>query len=82
MKGSWRRRCDAHAKHKEAHAAGKLRGLNPFCRKWAVPGKTRCYLHGGKSTVLPFLARRARAVCSAAFSDLDEWARRPHDTTP
>jgi len=50
MKGSWRRRCDAHAKHKEAHAAGKLRGLNPFCRKWAVPGKRRCYLHGGRST--------------------------------
>jgi hypothetical protein len=50
MKGSWRRRCDAHAKHKEAHAAGNWRTAFRRCRKWAVPGKTRCYLHGGKST--------------------------------
>jgi hypothetical protein len=50
MKGSWRRRCDARAKHKKARAAGKLRGLHPFCRKWAVPGKRRCHLHGGLST--------------------------------
>ena len=82
MRGSWRRRCDARTKHTAALKSGKLRGISWRCRKWAVPGKTRCYLHGGKSTVLPFVARRARAVCSAAFSDLDEWARRPHDTTP
>jgi hypothetical protein len=50
MAGSWRRRCDAWAKHKKARAASKLRGLSPFCRKWAVPGKTRCHLHGGLST--------------------------------
>jgi hypothetical protein len=50
MAGSWRRRCDAHAKHKEAHAAGDWRTAFRRCRKWAVPGKTRCYLHGGKST--------------------------------
>ena len=50
MKGSWRQRCGARAKHKKARAAGKLRGLHPFCRKWAVPGKRRCHLHGGLST--------------------------------
>jgi hypothetical protein len=50
MKGSWRQRCDARAKHTKARAAGKLRGLSVFCRRWAVPGKTRCHLHGGKST--------------------------------
>ena len=50
MRGSWRQRCGARAKHKKARAAGKLRGLHPFCRKWAVPGKRRCHLHGGLST--------------------------------
>jgi hypothetical protein len=50
MKGSWRQRCGARAKHTKARAAGKLRGLDPFCRRWAVPGKTRCRLHGGRST--------------------------------
>jgi hypothetical protein len=50
MKGSWRRRCGAWAKHKKGRAAGKFRGLHPFCRRWAVPGKTRCHLHGGRST--------------------------------
>jgi hypothetical protein len=50
MKGSWRQRCDAWSKHTAARAAGKLRGISWRCRKWAVPGKTRCYLHGGKST--------------------------------
>jgi hypothetical protein len=50
MKGSWRRRCDARTKHTAARKAGKLRGISWRCRKWAVPGKTRCYLHGGKST--------------------------------
>jgi len=39
MARSWHRRCDAWAKHKKARAAGKLRGLSPFCRNWAVPGK-------------------------------------------
>jgi hypothetical protein len=33
-----------------ARAAGRFRGLSPFCRRWAVPGKTRCRLHGGLST--------------------------------
>jgi hypothetical protein len=50
MKGSWRRRCDARTKHTAARKAGKLRGISWRCRKWAVPGKTRCFLHGGKST--------------------------------
>jgi hypothetical protein len=50
MRGSWRRRCDARVKHTSAPKAGKLRGLSPFCRRWAVPGKTRCHLHGGRST--------------------------------
>jgi hypothetical protein len=50
MKGSWRQRCDARAKHTSAYKAGKIRGLNPCCRRWAVPGKTRCHLHGGHST--------------------------------
>ena len=50
MRGSWRQRCGARAKHTKARAAGKLRGLHPFCRKWAVPGKRRCHLHGGLST--------------------------------
>jgi hypothetical protein len=50
MKGSWRRRCDAWSKHTAARKAGKLRGISWRCRKWAVPGKTRCYLHGGRST--------------------------------
>jgi hypothetical protein len=47
MKGSWRRRCDAWI---GGRGAGKLRGCGPYCRKWAVPGKTRCHLHGGRST--------------------------------
>ena len=50
MKGSWRQRCDAWSKHTAARAAGKSRGISWRCRKWAVPGKTRCYLHGGRST--------------------------------
>jgi hypothetical protein len=50
MKGSWRQRCGTRAKHKKARAAGRFRGLSPFCRRWAVPGKTRCHLHGGLST--------------------------------
>jgi hypothetical protein len=50
MKGSWRRRCDAWSKHTAARKAGKLQGISWRCRKWAVPGKTHCYLHGGKST--------------------------------
>ena len=50
MRGSWRQRCGARAKHKKARAAGRFRGLSPFCRRWAVPGKTRCRLHGGLST--------------------------------
>ena len=50
MKGSWRRHCGARPKHKTARAAGRFRGLSPFCRRWAVPGKTRCHLHGGRST--------------------------------
>jgi hypothetical protein len=50
MKGSWRQRCGARAKHKKARAAGRFRGLSPFCRRWAVPGKRRCHLHGGLST--------------------------------
>ena len=50
MRGSWRRRCDARTKHTAARKAGKLRGISWRCRKWAVPGKTHCYLHGGKST--------------------------------
>jgi len=35
---------------RKARAAGKLPGLNPFCRNWAVPGRRRCRFHGGKST--------------------------------
>ena len=50
MRGSWRRRCDAWSKHTAERAAGKLPGISWRCRKWAVPGKTRCYLHGGRST--------------------------------
>jgi hypothetical protein len=50
MKVSWRRRCDARAKHKKAHAAGDWRTASRRCRKWAVPGKLRCHLHGGRST--------------------------------
>ena len=50
MRGSWRQRCGARAKHKKARAAGKFRGLSYFCRRWAVPGKQRCRLHGGLST--------------------------------
>jgi len=50
MKGSWRRRCDAWTKHTSARKAGKLRGISWHCRRWAVPGKTRCRLHGGLST--------------------------------
>src|SRR5215472_6689051 len=40
----------ARAKHKKARAARDWRTAFRRCRKWAVPGKTRCYLHGGKST--------------------------------
>ena len=50
MAGSWRRRCDARAKHKTARAAGDWRTAFRHCRNWAVPGKTRCHLHGGLST--------------------------------
>jgi hypothetical protein len=50
MVGSWRRRCDAWAKHKEARAARDWRTAYRHCRRWAVPGKTRCHLHGGRST--------------------------------
>jgi hypothetical protein len=50
MKGSWRRRCGARTKHTAARAAGKFRGLSWRCRRWAVPGKQRCRLHGGRST--------------------------------
>src|SRR5215472_13489883 len=50
MVGSWRRRCDAWAKHTSARKAGKLRGVSWHCRNWAVPGKRRCRFHGGLST--------------------------------
>jgi hypothetical protein len=29
---------------------GSTRTRSPFCRKWAVKGKPRCELHGGKSS--------------------------------
>ena len=50
MAGSWRQRCGARTKHTAARAAGKFRGLSWHCRRWAVPGKTRCHLHGGRAT--------------------------------
>jgi hypothetical protein len=75
MKSSWRRRCDAWAKHQKARAAGKLRGLSPFCRNWAVPGKTRCYLHGGRSTGPRTPAGRA-ASTAAAIPAMREGRRR------
>jgi hypothetical protein len=50
MEVSWRRRCDARAKHKAARKAGDWRKAAARCRKWAVPGKLRCHLHGGRST--------------------------------
>ena len=50
MEVSWRRRCDARAKHKAARKAGDWRKVSARCRKWAVPGKLRCRLHGGLST--------------------------------
>src|SRR5215472_12112597 len=54
MRGSWRRRCDARAKHTSARKTGKAgpdwRNAFRHCRNWAVPGKLRCHLHGGRST--------------------------------
>jgi len=64
MKGSQRRRCGAWIMGRKARAAGKLRGLSPFCRNWAVPGKTRCYLHGGKSTGPRTPAGKAAALAA------------------
>jgi hypothetical protein len=54
MKGSWRRRYDAWAKHTTARKAGKAdkdwRIAFRHCRNWAVPGKLRCHLHSRLST--------------------------------
>jgi hypothetical protein len=76
MKGSWRQRCGARAKHKTAHAAGKLRGLNPFCRRWAVPGKQRCRLHGGLSTGPQTPEGKARIIAISVPAMLEGRRRR------
>jgi hypothetical protein len=65
MRGSWQRCCNAWSKHTAARKAGKLRGLSPFCRKWAIPGKTRCYLHGGRSTGPRTPEGKARSLAAA-----------------
>jgi len=79
MKGSWRRRCDARAKHTTARKAGKAdpdwRNAFRLCRNWAVPGKTRCYLHGGKSTGPRTPAGKA-ASRAAGLSAMREGRRR------
>jgi len=64
MKGSQRRRCGAWVMGRKARRAGRLRGQSPFCRKWAVRGKTRCDLHGGKSTGPRTPAGKAAALAA------------------
>jgi hypothetical protein len=38
-----------HGKDKQ-HCGARVRHRHGFCRKWPVPGKTRCRFHGGHST--------------------------------
>jgi hypothetical protein len=38
-----------HGKDKQRCGA-RVRRRHGFCRKWPVPGKTRCRFHGGRST--------------------------------
>jgi hypothetical protein len=38
-----------HGKDKQRCGA-RVRHRHGFCRKWPVPGKERCKLHGGRST--------------------------------
>jgi hypothetical protein len=38
-----------HGKDKQRCGA-RVRHRHGFCRKWPVPGKSRCKLHGGRST--------------------------------
>ena len=65
MRGSWRRRCDARAKHTAARKAGDWRKASARCRIWAVPGKLRCRLHGGLSTGPKTPEGKAAALAAA-----------------
>jgi hypothetical protein len=49
-----RRYCDARCRS----------SLNPYCRNWPVPGKTRCRFHGGLSTGPKTSDGKARAVAA------------------
>jgi hypothetical protein len=76
MRGSWRRRCDARAKHTRARKAGDWRVAFRYCRNWAVPGKRRCRLHGGLSTGPKTPAGKAASLAASLPAMLEGRRRR------
>jgi hypothetical protein len=49
--------------------------INPYCRNWPVPGKTRCRFHGGLSTGPRTSGGKARAV-AAMVEGRRRWVER------
>jgi hypothetical protein len=46
-----KRRCGARKRRAiKRDKNGDLVAMPPYCRNWALPGSTRCRLHGGLST--------------------------------
>lgn len=70
------RRCDARNKQLVyVTKEGGTRLRSPCCRNWALPGRTRCRLHGGLSTGPKTEEGKARVV-SAMVEGRRAWAER------
>jgi hypothetical protein len=52
-----------HGKDKQRCGA-RVRHRHGFCRKWPVPGKERCRLHGGRSTGAVTADGKARSLAA------------------
>jgi hypothetical protein len=76
MRRSKPRRCGAHNKQTVyVTKEGGTRLRSPWCRAWALPGKTRCRLHGGMSTGPTTDDGKARVV-SAMVEGRRAWVER------
>ena len=53
----------AHGKDKQ-RCGVRVRHRFGFCRRWPVPGKTRCRLHGGRSTGALTVDGKARSLAA------------------
>lgn len=67
--------CGARNKSYGKHVVRGDRPGNPRCQRWAVPGRARCFLHGGWSTGAKTVEGKARQI-AAMVDGRRRWAER------